>query len=46
MTATTRGASAAAAPTVVLSGETPAEWKSQVQQNADQQITTKVRLIL
>jgi len=38
--ATTRDASTAVAPTVVLSGETPAEWKSQVQQSSDQRIKT------
>ena len=44
--ATTRDASTAVAPTVVLSGETPAEWKSQAQQSSDQRIKTTVRFLI
>ena len=44
--ATTRDASTAVAPTVVLSGETPAEWKSQVQQSSDQRVKTTVRFLI
>ncbi len=42
-TATT---TAVAAPNVKLTGESPTEWKKQVQESSDQRIKTKVRLCL